>query len=113
MALISQIVLGSLVLPDRAAAGPMVALRAAMVLCESGPPPRMTPAHHRQRQPTRAMTCSLDAALELPAVILIPAVIVPPPSLPVAGRMIALPPARGPPAVIIWALRARGPPNLV
>lgn len=112
VALVSQIMLGSLVLPDRAAARPLVALHDAMVLCRSEPA-RMTPSHHRQRQPIRGTACLLDVALELPAVILMPAVIMPPRGLPTVSRMIALPPARAPPTTIVWTLRARGPPNLV
>jgi hypothetical protein len=112
MALVSQIMLGSLVLPDRAAARPLAALQTAMILCRSEPA-RTMPSHHRQHHPIHGTACLLDVALELPAVILTPAVIMPPPGLPTGSRMIALPPARAPPAAMVWTLRARGPPNLV
>ena len=113
MALVSQIVLGSLLLPDRASARPVVALHTAMVLCKSGLHVEMTSPHHRQQHPIQGTACLLDVTLELPAVILPPDVIMPPPGLPTGSRMIALPPARAPPAAMIWTLRARGPPNLV
>lgn len=113
VALISQIVLGSLVIPDRAAARPMDALHAALVLCRSGSPVTDAPPHHRPQHPVRDASCPLDVALELPAVILTPAIIVPSARLPTGRRIIALPPARAPPTTMIWTLRARGPPNLV
>lgn len=111
VALISQIVLGSLVLPDQADARPLVALQAAMMLCKSGSSARMASSHHQQH-PARETSCTLDMALELPAVILLPVFIMPARFLPTGGRMMTLPPARAPPAAKVWALYARGPPTL-
>lgn len=111
VALVSQLALGSLVLPDQAAARSIVDVRSATVLCKSSPPGLKLPSH-QERHPTQETVCLLDGALELPAVILIPAVILPPLRLPTAGRLIGLPPARAPPSAVRWAQRARGPPNL-
>ncbi len=111
VALVSQIVLGSLVLPDRADARPLVALRAAMVLCGSGASAR-TPPHHQRQHPGPETCCPLEMALELPAAILTPTVTMPPARLPTRGRMTTLPPARAPPSAVRWTQRARGPPSL-
>lgn len=113
VALISQLMLGSLVLPDRADARPLDALRAAIVLCKSGPIARMALRHHHhQEHPTQETSCPLSVTLELPAVILLPTVVAPPPVLLDGSRMMTLPPARAPPTAVVWALRARGPPDL-
>lgn len=111
VALVSQLVLGSLALPDRADARPLVTLQAAMVLCGNGPSSRTTP-HHQRRHPNQETCCLLEAVLALPAVVLTPAVIMPLPRLPIAGRQAALPPARAPPAAPVRIPRARDPPSL-
>ena len=111
VALVSQLALGSLVLPDQASARSMAEVRSATVLCKSSPPGQRLPSH-QQRHPTQETACLLDGALELPAVILISAVILPPPRLPITGQPIGLPPARAPPSAVRWMQRARGPPTL-
>ncbi len=112
VALVSQIVLGSLVLPDRADARPLATLRAAMVLCGSGASARTPSPHHQRQHPGPETCCPLEMALELPAVILTPTVTMPPARLPIVARMTTLPPARAPPSALRWTQRARDPPNL-
>lgn len=110
VALVSQLALGSLVLPDPAAAKSAAEFRAATVLCRSAAHHQAPPTHQR-RQPTQQAASPLDA-LELAAVILPPAVMLPLPHLPPGSRMAILPPARAPPASMVRAQRARGPPRL-
>ncbi len=111
LALVSQLVLGTLLLPDEAATGAAARLRAVAMLCTGTARGPDAPARHRHR-PDVAATCPAPRALELAAVILMPAVALP--SLVVSSgmRLFAVPPARGPPGVPAWALHARGPPHL-
>ena len=79
VALVSQLALGSLALPDRAAAKSAAEFRAATVLCRSAAH-RQAPPTHRSPHPTQQAACPLDA-LELAAIILPPAVMPPPADL--------------------------------
>ena len=108
-ALVSQLVLGSLVLPDEAT-GATAQLGSVAVLCTSAAVPQ-APAHHRHH-PGVPATCPLEIALALPAVILPAAVVLPLPATSSATGPFTLPPARGPPAASAWALHARAPPHL-
>ncbi len=110
VALVSQLVLGSLLLPDEAA-GAAAQLRTVVVLCTGAAAATRTPAHHRHH-PDGSATCPLEIALALPAVILPAAVVLP--SLATSPRTtpFTMPPARGPPASSAWALHARAPPHL-
>ena len=114
LALVGQLAVGSLVLPDRTDAASLSHLDATIVLCRSSPSGhaiegRGNPTHrHHPLQVAR----SLDLVLELPSVILPPASHLPPPSLAVGGASLKLPPARAPPLTAAWAWRARGPPVL-
>ncbi len=105
MALVSQITLGGIVLPDEAAAR----LHAVAAFCTGTTRTPDTPARH-QRHPNDAATCPLERALELPAVILMPALVLVSLMVRSGTTLFALPPARGPPAALAWALHARGPP---
>ena len=103
VALVSQMVLGSLVLPP-AQARAAATLDDAIVLCGS-------PAPHQHRHPDSGTTRPLDLALELPAVIPLPPVALPPVPRSAVAAM-ALPPARAPPARADRAAHARDPPRL-
>lgn len=114
VALVGQLAVGSLVLPDRSDAASLAGIETTMVLCGNSAATRMTdgratPAH--RNHPLQAGR-ALDLALELPAVILLPASFLPPPRLVAGSGIAALPPARAPPTTAAWAWRARGPPVL-
>lgn len=110
LALVSQLALGAMVLPDQATAADRTTLDAVAVLCRGG-----TPAPHRPTAPHHTSDhalCPLSVALALPAVALTPGAPVPPPS---STRLIpawARPAATGPPAALSSARFARGPPVL-
>ena len=109
VALVSQLVLGSLVLPDEAA-GAAAQLRSVAVLCSGAAAPQ-APAHHRHHPGAPATCPPLEIALALPAVILPAAIVLPLLATSSATGPFALPPARGPPAASAWALHARAPPT--
>lgn len=111
VALVSQLTLGSLVLPDAASARAAASLDAMTILCTSAPAGTTAPVHHHPR-PVDQPLGELAAALTLPALLLAP-VFRPFPS-PATTRLFcaALPPARGPPQRLAWALHVRGPPIL-
>ncbi len=111
LALISQLALGAIVLPDHTPTDGAAALAAAMVDCAPGttPPARPdTPGHHNDG----AALCPLSVALALPSVILSPAPALPTPPLVLAVRTDRLPPARAPPSRVPDAAYPRGPPAL-
>ncbi len=111
VALVSQLLLGSLALPDDAAAGAAAQLRAVVVLCSSRPTAPAAPLHHRHH-PIDPAACPLEIALELPAVILMPTVTVPSPAVSARPTPFILPAARAPPVSVAWAQHARAPPKL-
>ena len=107
LALVSQLALGSLVLPgDAAAEEQIAALDALSVLCDASMP--VPPAHHRNA-PDPAL-CPLSLTLALPAMVLAAGPDVPPPRSRLAGRTILPPPARGPPTQPRFTALPRGPP---
>ena len=110
MALVSQLLLGSLVLPDEAT-GAAARLRSVAVLCTSAAAVPQAPGQHRNH-PGETATCPLELALALPAVILLAAVVLPVLVTSPATTPFTMPPARGPPAAHAWALHARAPPHL-
>ncbi len=110
VALVSQLLLGSLVLPDEAAAEATAQLRSVAALCTSLPAAPATPTHHRHH-PVEPAVCPLEMATGLLAVILMPGIVLPPPSTSNGTRLFVLPAARAPPAAVAWALHARAPPR--
>ncbi len=110
VALVSQLLLGSLVLPDDATAGAAARLRAVVVLCSSHPTAPDPPVHHHR--PVDPAACPLEIALELPAVILMPAVTVPLSAMSARPAPFSLPAARAPPVAVTRVRHARAPPRL-
>lgn len=112
LALISQLALGAVVLPDHAPTDGAAALAAAMVDCApaspAGRPQTPTPGRHDDG----SALCPLSVALALPSVILTPAPILPPPPRMLAVRTDRRPPARAPPSRVPDAAYPRGPPAL-
>ncbi len=110
LALISQIALGAMVLPDSRPADPLAALDALSVLCLTGrtAPAHKNPAHHAPL----AVMCPLAAALALPALLAAAPTVPPAPPAVLTLRLALPPPARAPPARTVVAAWPRGPPAL-
>ncbi len=113
LAIASQLALGTIVLPDEAAAREqsVAALDALSILCNAAAPAAPDqPVHHRHN-PDCAV-CPLSVALAMPAAVLGSAPEVPAPSSQSAARATLLPPARGPPAQPHRTPPSQGPPLL-
>ncbi len=111
LALVSQLALGTMVLPDDAAARQQAELDVASVLCTGAPAPvRHAPAqHHRVAD---GALCPLSIALALPSVVPVLPPMLPAPT---AGRVLRLATARsarGPPSLLSGIGYPRGPPVL-
>ena len=105
-ALVSQLTLGGLVLPDDASAAE---LDAVIILCQAGAPDAPAAPPHHHHAPDCAI-CPLCVALALPGVILTPAPLLPAPSIQRVAAIALPPPARGPPSRPLRISLARGPP---
>jgi hypothetical protein len=114
LALISQLALGSLVLPDSVSAREqsVAALDALSILCSTGTPaaPGNTPAHHHHAPD--CTLCPLCVTLAAPSAILTTVAALPAPSSQAVARAALPPPARGPPSQARPVPPARGPPIL-
>jgi hypothetical protein len=110
MAIVSQLALGAVVLPDNRPSDPVAALDALSVLCQTGHPPsdKPAPAH---RAPQSAL-CPLNVTLAAPATILLPTTTLPTPSATPALRTASPQPARPPRSQADIAAYPRGPPVL-
>jgi len=111
VALVSQLAIGAMVLPDDAPQGAIAALDAASVLCGGNHPSgHGSPASH-SHQPANPALCPISLALALPSVIPTPA-----PELPVSSNSVLYlktkerPPGRGPPAATARVGAPRAPP---
>lgn len=107
LALLGQVLAGSLVIPDDARAAGLAAMGAASVLC--GAPP----AHRHDRAPVRPEpACALSHSLTPHAGPLTHPVFVPLPTRSVAATTIVRPLAQAPPPRRLGAFApTRGPPN--
>ncbi len=114
LALVSQIALGAIVVPDEASMGErsVAALDALSILCNSSMPtaPGETPKHHRPN--IDCAICPLAVALAMPAVVLASGPELPTPTSQLVNRAALPPPARGPPAQPRQTPPSRGPPVL-
>jgi hypothetical protein len=110
LALVSQLALGTMVLPDDSA---VPQLDAISILCQTGAPDQPQPATpHHQHVPDCAI-CPLCVALAVPGVILTPAPMLPlPPSIRHVAQIALPPPSRGPPSRPLHISPSRGPPVL-
>lgn len=111
IALVSQLALGGVVLPDESPQGAIAALDAASILCGGNHPSgNGGPASHRH-QPANPALCPISIALALPSVIPTFA-----PELPVSSHSVLYlttkerPPGRGPPAATARVGAPRAPP---
>jgi hypothetical protein len=111
LALVSQLALGAMVLPDDDPQAQLDALSALTVLCRTGVPATdrdQAPLHHRRADPA---LCPLSVALALPGVILTPAPVLPSLVALLTLRAMGPPPARAPPSSVPDAAFPRGPPT--
>ena len=110
LALVSQLALGSLLLPDHASAQEQIAaLDALSLLCDASAP--VPPVHH-PHGPDCAL-CPLSLTLAVPAMVLAAGPDVPLPRSQLTRRTYLPPPARGPPAQRRFTALPRGPPVLI
>ena len=116
LALVSQLALGAMVLPDDAAARDAASLAAVSVLCDSsqvsptgavGGTHRQAPLPHRHHQ---GALCPLSLALALPAVVLAALAVLPAPTAATVLRLATGQRARAPPSLVGGLGLPRGPP---
>ncbi len=113
LALVSQLALGAMVLPDAAQARQARALDALSVMCGGAAPGRQDQAPRRHHHAAEVALCPLSGALAGQAVVVAPAPLLPAPALvALAVWRMALAP-RGPPGRVARPGFARGPPILV
>ena len=112
LALVSQLALGAVVLPDDAPAGQLAELDAVSVLCTGAAPDQNTPTPH-QRHAADLTLCPLSIALAAPCCLPEPAApALPPPPPAIAARSFERPPGRGPPPATARVGEPRAPPVL-
>jgi hypothetical protein len=109
LALVSQVALGSLVLPADSAAAE---LDAVAIFCQTAAPATPQPATPHHHHGPDCAICPLCAALAMPGAILTPAPLLPAPSIHRVAQIALPPPARGPPSRPFRIPLARGPPVL-
>lgn len=111
VALVSQLALAGVVLPDESPQSQLAALDAASIFCQtgSGTGNDRPPAPHHAAD---YAICPLSVSLAQATAILAPDVLLPLPSHGRAMRPGALPQARAPPSRIVAAAYPRGPPSL-
>jgi hypothetical protein len=110
LAIVSQLALGAMVLPDNRPADAVAALDALSVLCQAGHPvgDKPVPAHRG----SQAALNPLSVTLALPAAIPVPAAWPLGPPATLVLRIAPPPPARALPSVAAIAAYPRGPPLL-
>ena len=113
LALVSQLALGSIAMPDEAAAREqsVAALDSLSIICSATTPVEHAPGQHHHHGMDCAV-CPLCAALAMHAVVLGSGPDLPAPSSRLAHRATLPPPARAPPAQPRHAPPPRGPPVL-
>jgi hypothetical protein len=111
IALVSQLSLGAVLLPDVLQQQQLAALEAASIFCDGNQTSNHggKPDHnHRQQAPA---ICPISITLSLPSVVLAPAPVLPaPPSYVIYARALERPPGRGPPSPTARVGAPRAPP---
>ncbi len=111
LALVSQLALGSVVLPDDSAQGAIAALNAASTLCDGNHAPSDKGPLSHKHQPASPALCPTSVALALPSVIPTPAPVLPVSSAPVLYLTTTeRSPGRGRPAATARVGTPRAPP---
>jgi hypothetical protein len=120
VALIGQLALGAMVLPDAAQARQVSALDALSVMCggvapaaHQGPAAHRGPAAPRRHHAAEVALCPLSGALAGQAFVVAPEPVVPPPGHGAGSAWRVAHSPRGPPMRAARAGFARGPPILV
>ena len=110
LAVVSQLALGAIVLPDNRPGDPIGALDALSMLCRTGHPvgDKPVPTHRR----SQAALYPLSVTLALPAAIPTLAAMLPAPPVALVLRIAPPPRAHTPPSVTAIAAYPRGPPVL-
>jgi hypothetical protein len=112
LALVSQLALGAMVLPDESSSAKLAALDAVSILCTGTKAPHHDgPAQHRHHPGDPAL-CPLSVALALPAVVLTASAALPIPSSEIVVRTRERPPGRGPPLETARVGAPRAPPAI-
>ena len=111
LALVSQLALGAVVLPDDTPAGQLAEMDALSVLCTGAAPDRNIPTPHRHHAADLTL-CPLSIALAAPCCLSEPAPALPPPPPAIAARSFERPPGRGPPPATARVGEPRAPPVL-
>jgi hypothetical protein len=111
LALISQLALGAVVLPDVSPASQLAALDAATIDCSPGAPADKSLPPTPRPDSEKAL-CPLSVSLALPAIILLPGPVLPLPIMMLSLRGADLPQARAPPSAVRYAPYPTGPPVL-
>ena len=111
LALVSQLALGAVMLPDNAPADQLAELDAVSVLCTGAAPDRNTPTPHRHHAADLTL-CPLSIALAAPCCLPEPVPALPPPPAAIVARSFDHPPGRGPPAATARVGEPRAPPVL-
>lgn len=110
-ALVSQLALGAVVIPDDPQSN-LAALDAASVFCQSGNDAQGGKRPPVQRHAADCALCPLTISLALSTVILTPEPLLPEPGLGRALPAGTRPQSRAPPSHAFAAAYPRGPPNL-
>jgi len=114
VALIGQLALGAMVLPDAAQARQVSALDALSVMCGGvAPAAHRGPAAPRRHHAAEVALCPLSGALAGQAFVVAPEPVVPPPGHGAGPAWRVAHSPRGPPMRAARAGFARGPPILV
>ncbi len=112
LALVSQLALGTMVLPEEAPPAASTELAAISVLCQTGTPATSSPGVPQHHHMPDCPVCPLCVALATQGALLTPAVLLPMPSTRRVAQIALPPPARGPPSRPLRISLARGPPVL-
>ena len=110
--LVSQIAIGTLVIPDDTSGSQLAALTIASIDCHASPASAPGGRSHHPHRQTEPAVCPLRLALELPGVTLLPPVVIPESLTATAARVGLPPPSRGPPPAPVRVGQPRAPPVL-
>jgi len=110
LALVSQLALGAVVLPDTPAAGVLAVLDAVQVQCDGARAPGQDPASRPAHHAADPALCPLSAALALPGFFAAPDPVLPEPQSAVVLAEPARPAGRGPPPPTARVGAPRAPP---
>ena len=110
IALVSQLALGAVLLPDMPSQQQFASLEAANVFCDGNQTTHGGKPDHKHRQPAPAI-CPISITLSLPSIVLAPTPVLPAPSgYVIHARAFEHAPGRGPPPATARVGVPRAPP---